>query len=216
MWGVKKRTISEGGKMSDCFSFKSLGIQAQGRTTILRINYRNTRQILMASTRMAGSFQLGPTPSDDIDIDDDGVPLITPMTCGREGEEAIIVAAPSLSSQLQQVARLVSNAHHRDGYDWSDMAILCRFNKQIDACCRVLNELSIPFQKRQGRQRMDPGANLVKVLSIHGSKGLEFPVVAIVGVPWKGSDEESEARLFYVGATRATDRLIVVADDKTY
>jgi len=28
------------------FSFKSLGIQAQGRTTILKINYRNTRQIL--------------------------------------------------------------------------------------------------------------------------------------------------------------------------
>ena len=28
------------------FSFKSVGIQAQGRTTILKINYRNTKQIL--------------------------------------------------------------------------------------------------------------------------------------------------------------------------
>jgi superfamily I DNA/RNA helicase len=166
---------------------------------------------------MAGNFQLGPTPSDDRDInDDDGVPRLTPVPCGREGEEPIIVAAPSLLSQLQQVARLVSNAHHCDGYDWSDMAVLCRFNTQIDACCRVLNELNVPFQKRQGRQRMDPRANLVKVLSIHASKGLEFPVVAIVGVPWKGSDEESEARLFYVGTTRATDRLIIVVDDKRY
>jgi len=33
------------------FSFKSLGIQAQGRTTILKINYRNTRQILQLTRR---------------------------------------------------------------------------------------------------------------------------------------------------------------------
>jgi superfamily I DNA/RNA helicase len=32
------------------FSFKSLGIQAQGRTTILKINYRNTRQILQTAS----------------------------------------------------------------------------------------------------------------------------------------------------------------------
>ena len=31
------------------FSFKSVGIQAQGRTTILKINYRNTRQILQTA-----------------------------------------------------------------------------------------------------------------------------------------------------------------------
>jgi hypothetical protein len=28
------------------FSFKSVGVQAQGRTTILRMNYRNTDEIL--------------------------------------------------------------------------------------------------------------------------------------------------------------------------
>ncbi|HNW03225.1 MAG TPA: NERD domain-containing protein, partial [Burkholderiaceae bacterium] len=31
------------------FSFKSVGIQAQGRTTILKINYRNTKQILQTA-----------------------------------------------------------------------------------------------------------------------------------------------------------------------
>ncbi len=33
------------------FSFKSVGIQAQGRTTILKINYRNTRQVLQTATQ---------------------------------------------------------------------------------------------------------------------------------------------------------------------
>jgi hypothetical protein len=44
------------------------------------------------------------------------------------------------------------------------------------------------------------------------SKGLEFPVVAIPGVgqmPAPGQDEHEAARLFYVAATRATQRLVI-------
>jgi len=44
------------------------------------------------------------------------------------------------------------------------------------------------------------------------SKGLEFPVVALVGagpMPAAGEDEREELRLFYVLATRATQLLVV-------
>ena len=44
------------------------------------------------------------------------------------------------------------------------------------------------------------------------SKGLEFPVVALPGVghmPAKGEDEQEAARVFYVAATRATQRLVI-------
>ena len=44
------------------------------------------------------------------------------------------------------------------------------------------------------------------------SKGLEFPVVALPGVrhmPAKGEDEQEAARMFYVAATRATQRLVI-------
>ncbi len=43
-------------------------------------------------------------------------------------------------------------------------------------------------------------------------KGLEFPVVALPGVgymPASGEAEKDETRLFYVAATRATQRLIL-------
>ncbi|MBB3182399.1 3'-5' exonuclease [Variovorax sp. Sphag1AA] len=58
----------------------------------------------------------------------------------------------------------------------------------------------------------------IKVMTLHASNGLEFPVVAVMGArqPEVGSetgaaDDEAreEMRLFYVGATRATSRLIV-------
>ena len=58
----------------------------------------------------------------------------------------------------------------------------------------------------------DPAHDSIKVMTLHVSKGLEFPVVALVGagrMPAEGEDEREEARLFYVGATRATQRLVI-------
>jgi superfamily I DNA/RNA helicase len=46
-------SIYERTQKSKNFSFKSVGIQAQGRTTILKINYRNTRQILQTASLVA-------------------------------------------------------------------------------------------------------------------------------------------------------------------
>lgn len=51
-------------------------------------------------------------------------------------------------------------------------------------------------------------------MTLHVSKGLDFPVVAPDGagrMPAEGEDERDEARLFHVGATRATQRLVIGA-----
>ena len=51
-----------------------MGIQAQGRTTILKINYRNTRQILQTANAIAGDLLTAE------DRDDDGIPLVKPVS----------------------------------------------------------------------------------------------------------------------------------------
>ncbi len=51
-------------------------------------------------------------------------------------------------------------------------------------------------------------------MTIYSSKGLEFPIVAIVGIgfmPTKIDKSEDEARLLYVGMTRATEQLFMTA-----
>ena len=61
-----------------------------------------------------------------------------------------------------------------------------------------------------------PGA--VRLMTLHGAKGLEFPVVFLCGVktgmlplesPQHPTDPEEERRLFFVGITRAREELIL-------
>jgi superfamily I DNA/RNA helicase len=69
---------------------------------------------------------------------------------------------------------------------------------------------SLPHQVRKRSGQFDPAADTIKVMTMHASKGLEFAVVALVGVggmPHAGHSETEEAKLFYVAATRATKTL---------
>jgi len=66
----------------------------------------------------------------------------------------------------------------------------------------------------------DPRAERISLLTLHASKGLEFRVVFVVGcedgllplrfgLDEEGNDPNEERRLFYVGMTRARDRLFL-------
>ena len=187
------------------FSFKSVGVQAQGRTTILKINYRNTRQVLQTANLIAADLLTAE------DKDDDGIPLLKPVSCGRDGEAPLIIRLPTLRDEALKVAELLSAAHS-EGHAWGDMAIICRHYKEMDQCADALRQRRLPHQVRKGSGTFNPGADTIKVLTMHACKGLEFPVVALVGVgtmPAANESEKDEARLFYVGATRATQRLII-------
>jgi DNA helicase-2/ATP-dependent DNA helicase PcrA len=70
----------------------------------------------------------------------------------------------------------------------------------------------------------DPRADRITLLTLHAAKGLEFPVVFIVGCddgllplrPWRGAeiDYAEERRLLFVGMTRATTRLTLLTAAK--
>ena len=54
----------------------------------------------------------------------------------------------------------------------------------------------------------------VKLMTMHSSKGLEFPVVAMAGIgymPSEKADKSSEAKLLYVAMTRATEKLLITS-----
>lgn len=80
---------------------------------------------------------------------------------------------------------------------------------------RFLSELALGMEV----DLWDPRADRVSLLTLHAAKGLEFPVVFIVGcedgvlpLRWGETDQQSlaeERRLFFVGMTRARERLVL-------
>ncbi|MBK6567317.1 DEAD/DEAH box helicase [Candidatus Aalborgicola defluviihabitans] len=187
------------------FSFKSVGIQAQGRTTILKINYRNTKQILQTASLVAADLLTAE------EKDDDGIPLLKPISCGREGEAPIIIRLPTLRDEAFAIADHLVQAH-QEGHAWGDMAVLCADWRTRDLLARTLAQRKLPVENRLGNGDFDPTSNKIKVMTMKVSKGLEFPVVALPGVghmPAAEEDEKEAARVFYVAATRATQRLVM-------
>jgi superfamily I DNA/RNA helicase len=62
--------------------------------------------------------------------------------------------------------------------------------------------------------RVNPDQRGIKVMMLQVKNWLEFPVVALGGIgrmPVEGEVEREQARLFHVGATRATQRLMIWA-----
>jgi hypothetical protein len=187
------------------FSFKSVGVQAQGRTTILKINYRNTKQILQTANLIAADLLTAD------DKDDDGIPLVKPISCGREGQAPMLIELPSLREEAYAIADQLSHAH-KEGHAWGDMAILCADWKTMDLCADALHHRNLPFNVRKRTGEYKPAADAIQIMTMKVSKGLEFPVVALPGVgymPAKGEEEQEAARVFYVAATRASQRLVI-------
>ena len=200
------QSIYDTGKKAK-FSFKGVGIQAQGRTTILRVNYRNTREILDFAAGFARQLLTQQ------DADEDGIPRLAPVSAGRRGSRPILVKLPTIKDEANAIAERLVEAHQR-GIAWRDMAILYWDAKDRTELYDALAAHHVSFggKKSVGFDKADKKA---KFLTIHNSKGLEFPLVAIMGgriVEQAKTEVETEvetARLLYVGMTRATSELIL-------
>ncbi len=101
------------------------------------------------------------------------------------------------------------------------MQKLCRTAVFYPAMADFIHALEFGVEsdlKRCGSRHYKSGA--ITLMTLHGSKGLEFPAVFIFGakkglIPFETGDHasnvEEERRLFYVGATRARETLILTA-----
>jgi hypothetical protein len=190
-------------------SFKSLGIQAQGRTTVLKLNYRNTEDILRVAYEFARELL---TPSD---TEDEDVPVIVqPQSGGRRGPKPELVKLPSFTQEVDYLAQRVQQLHQQ-GNPWQEIAIVYRNKWMAERICRRFEQAQLPLEwinrDRDSRQ-FNPTAPSIKLVTMHSSKGLEFPVVLIPGLgylPTGNQPEVDEARLVYVGMTRAVQQLVM-------
>lgn len=188
------------------FSFAEVGVQARGRTTVLKINYRNTQEVMGVACHFARevlSYRAA---------DDDGIPLVAPESAGRHGELPKLERLASEKAELEFIAGEALRLH-AGGVAWKDMAMLYRMNYQGKRIAEHLTGAKLPvsvFGKGANKRKFNPGEDSIKLITFHSSKGLEFPVVFIPfleTMPHMKDDVPGEAKLLYVAMTRAMDRL---------
>lgn len=195
------------------FSLSSVGIKAQGRTTILRLNYRNTREILTVAYNFA-RFYIDPQ-----NADDDHIPLIEPEAAGITGPVPEMRLFPSLFEEIKFVVKCIYK-WHQNGVAWNDIALLVTANYQGKEVADQLERFKIPYtllEDKSSKSSYNPGNDQVTILTIHSSKGLEFPRVIMLGLGKMGENEErrqQDARLLYVGMTRAQECLLMTSSNE--
>ena len=192
------------------FSWKRVSedLNFQGRSTIFRRNYRTTHEIIDA---------IRPLLAADEDVDDETI-NDQPV---RHGD---IPTLRLVDTQAQEAAVLkdwITSSLLKERVSHDSVAVLCPTNAD---CKRIAQALPPEFNaKSMESKNMDIGHPGVKVVTMHAAKGLQFPVVAVVGLnqdfPWSargGSDqEEIDKRLkrtFFVACSRAMRRLLVIGD----
>jgi superfamily I DNA/RNA helicase len=182
--------------------WSKLGIEAKGRTTVLKINYRNTAQILAFARRFAADVIGAPgVPADDESA------VLLPEDAGRQGVEPVLRKCVSFEAEAHSIAEWL-NARKTAGYEWAQMAVLYPEHSIGESFTRVFAKQNIPVDvvKRNGN-RVSVDVPAVRLMTMHTAKGLEFPCVAVGGlgaVGRHGSGLDDDVRLIYVAITRAT------------
>jgi DNA helicase-2/ATP-dependent DNA helicase PcrA len=153
------------------------------------------------------------------------------IPCQRAGDDAL-TSRPHVADLLLRLDRKID----RDGnVPLSDAIAALDPDASLDPRRRraveLLCTLALPFGRDLAAFReaiavwrdtdLAQAPQKVSLLTLHASKGLEFPLVFIAGcedgilplrLPWlPPADVDEERRLFYVGMTRAKRRLIFVA-----
>lgn len=189
------------------FSLSSVGVKASGRTTILRLNYRNSREILKFAYDFAQGA-MGPQAADD-----DHIPLIEPETAGTRGPKPVFRLG---EDEVEYSARCVRKWLDA-GVPANEIALICFSKRRGIELSNRLSGMGIDhlwMRERQDKRAYDPDAEKVTVVAAPSSKGLEFQAVVVVGVDDLDPAEEAVAgqtRLLYVAMTRAKRQLAVTA-----
>ncbi|MEM9281753.1 MAG: 3'-5' exonuclease [Verrucomicrobiota bacterium] len=189
------------------FALSSVGVKAAGRTTILCLNYRNSREILKFAYDFARD-SMGPAAADE-----DHIPLIEPASAGMSGPQPVVrIKDDEVDYAVRCVIRWIDK-----GVPMNEIAVVYVDSESGGAVWKKLQNAGIEttwLGNATYKKSYDANADCVTVVTAQSSKGLEFQSVVVVGIGALNEAEEARAhqtRLLYVALTRAKKQLAVTA-----
>lgn len=197
------------------FTLRQAGIDVRGRTTVLKVNYRNTRQIIAAAMAVAGDQVVD-------DLGDAQRRGDAETGVGRDGIKPVLRVSRSHDEELAFVSREILDVISSDTISIGDIAVAVATNDQAK---KVRDALAAAGLVSQALDSYDGrSTDAVKVGTHFRIKGLEFKVVFLpfLGVGdfprpqshGQGDVEYAEATelalsCLFVAMTRARDGLFI-------
>ncbi len=191
-------------------TWKSMGVDARGRTSQLQRSYRTTQEIMQFATL----FYRNRLPDErDADI---LAPNLLAMPTGAFPQ---VIQVASAQDEIARVANEVT-AFLTGGFPRKDLYILHANHRGAQALIEAINHRLGPHTAMEPKDSY-PG-NYVRVTTINAGAGLESPIVFLVGLRTLfeeeqslrlGDDErqeiiEANTRKVFMAATRAGQRLV--------
>ncbi len=196
-------------KQRRAFNFARVGISAVGRTSVLRLNYRNTAEVLTLAMHCAQGLLAEETRPDD------EMQRIQPISAGRRGPLPVLLEGRDQQEEVKLVSDRIAAALAA-GVAADEIAVLARTKATLRGLEQPLRERGVRFASMSDQRphEFDWELPSVKLLTLHSCKGLEFPHIYIAGLQsmqLRDDSAEDVLRLLYVGMTRATLDLVLSA-----
>jgi superfamily I DNA/RNA helicase/mRNA-degrading endonuclease RelE of RelBE toxin-antitoxin system len=188
------------------------GIETRGRARRLTVNYRTSREILRWCLSIAD------TGADDLDTSSDSLAGARSVFGGPEPESL------GFKSKSEEDKGLVAKIEQwaADGYALSDIAVFVYERNDVREVRESLEGASIPAEAVNEDTKEEKLGDVVRVMTMHRAKGLEYRAVAMARLGSKsfppyylqqkhGDEREQEEnkllRVLYVAGSRARERL---------
>lgn len=203
------------------FTLRQAGVEVRGRTSVLRVNYRNTAEVLDVAVATTGADEIEDLDEQFTRADDAG-------DTTRRGERPQLLVTRSDTHQREVVAATVDALVGDDtnGIGSGDIAVLCPTNKASKAMREHLKAAHVPTIDLNDYDGV--ATESVKVGTQHRVKGLEFKAVILTDLsdgvfprPRPSTVTEDEfadqmattTAVLFVAMTRARDRLVLTCVD---
>ncbi|AFG38368.1 3'-5' exonuclease [Spirochaeta africana] len=200
------------------------GIRLQGRTRTLKLNFRSTAAIhefaesyrhqeLAAAAETSGNSA---APDRHHQHHEDDPQEIHPPEAFREGPVPELLCSSDKACLLEGIIDKAVFFVRRLGYDPENICLLAPRNADLEKLAAGLERHELPSMNIRDPQFNFTDEGVVRLSTLHSSKGLDFPVVLLY-LPQlyhlshldAATIETMERNLLYVACTRAMDHLVI-------